>query len=409
MRPRRAFLSLVFILALPFLLSATCVTRVDQKQPSGGWTGEVTNNDPYTLAWAEVMGHVFDDNWNQIWAAPVYTCPLSILPGEKAAFEYDYTAPLGTRLPVHAQFDPIVQGSPAGNWDPTPRGLALKLVDKDPARLYAIAEVTNVSPHIYSGISICGVARDTNGKVASIGSGGVFPNDLRPGERATVPIFFTTIPDGTIDLFASASEGSSGRIDIDPSAFRVTAEKVVNDDEGRRLLVVGEMDNRTGQDLSDVTLEAYVAGERAFPVLVRIGCDGMVPKGAKAQASFTIPLRPAGSDSVIISGIEADLGDSLYLVPVSNVVSQPNGDSFHVSGTLSGIKDYWLWVNCVCWNLRTADGTLVGTLEDYLYTQLDPGKTLPVAADVQSLVPVGTVKKVEVLAYASVLDQPLQP
>jgi hypothetical protein len=404
MRPRRAFLSLVFILALPFLLSATCVTRVDQKGPTGPWIGEVTNTGPDPLSGVQAKAQVFDDDWKEVfsWISPV--CPPDLQPGETAPFEVHAVPSQDVRLPLHLGFE-WVQGGPYS--DQVPEGLALKVVEEDPARGYAIVEVTNQSSRTYTDIVVCGVARDRDGNAASVGGfdplreGAVFPSNLAPGEKATVPLFFTSIPDGTIDLFATAQEGSSGSLDLAPTDFHVTEKKVMDYGGSRFLVVLGELDNTTGQDLEAVLLQAHLAGESAFRRFAEVGCNGIIPRGGKGQVYISLPMRPNDSDTVVITGIEATVATELpYQLPVSNLISRRFADSFLVSATVSNPTDDWYNLAAVCWSLRTWDGTLVGEMSDFPGEEMAPGSIFPVSGKVESLVPVGNVPKIEVEAYA---------
>ena len=111
------------------------------------------------------------------------------------------------------------------------------------------------------------------------------------------------------------------------------------------LQVVGEMENVSGQDLTEVALQAYVEGEPAFPVWSSVGCgDGTIGHGAKGSAAFTLPLQPGDKTAVVIAGIEAYEGQDVYPVPVSGVSETRQGEDFLVSATLSNPTASWLWI-----------------------------------------------------------------
>ncbi|MGA2286677.1 MAG: hypothetical protein ABSG55_10465 [Dehalococcoidia bacterium] len=401
-------LRLLPLLLLPALfLGDTCVNTVEQKAPGGPWVGEVTNNGPNPMNHLQVQGQILDSNGQVVSYSSVQACPLLLRPGEKGAYEMSFPAdPNALSLPLHALLSPQVQGDPTLGWDTSSDGLIARIVEKDAARRYVLAEVTNQSPQTYWNLTICAIGRTSAGAVAAVTSVDLFPNLLRSGDKTRVAIFFSTMPD-TVDLFPSGTQTCCvSDLSFDPALFRVTATKIVNAPQGRELDVVGEMDNQTGQDLSNVRLQAYEQREPAYPVQASVGCgDGTIVRGARGQAAFAIPLQPGDNGtSVVIAGIQASPGSNVAVVPVSSPTLTQQGEDFVVSATLSNPTNRWLNIRGVCYNLRDSSGTLVGTLSGGSENpMMPPGITRAVSAVVS---PLGKPDAAEVIAYADVLDQP---
>ncbi len=411
MRFLRALPLFSLILALPFLLSAACVTRVDQKGLNGPWIGEVTNNGPDAMTNLYAWARIFDANWNIVGFNGVPVCPPLLAPGQKGFYQFDFWSPNNVALPLHALFNPLTEGESAIGYDISSEGLVANVFEENASQPwpYIGVEITNNSPRTYSDVSVCSVLHNSDGSVAAVGGTSLFPTILRSGEKGTIPIYLASLPDGLIDLFPVGSGCCESSIILSTSLFHITAKKIVTIDQGRQLEVVGEMDNPTGQDLADVMLQTYVQGERGYWVWANVGWEGLVPRGTKAPVDFSLPLRPNDFDAVVAAGVEANPGLSTYLVPVSNLTSQPANDYFHVSATLSNPTTFSLHLLSARLNLRAANGGLVGSINVILDQDLAPGATTPVFGDVMSLVPAANVKTAEVISYADVYGQPEVP
>lgn len=401
------FVPLLFPL---LLVSATCITDVRRHGATGPWVGEITNYGNDTIASVYVNGRIEDATRRTVTYVQAYACPSQLAPGERATFEVfpqDIYTPDGQPPPV-APFefvpDPGIQGYPVDTQSPgdpysafTGEGLTTKLVSKDPVRRFALVEMTNESPFTYQNIVVCANLRTPSGTLAEVGSTNFLPGMLRPGATKTFPIFFNSMPEGTVEFFPrGVNYCCASSVTLKAGTFSVTATRVV--DNGTALRVVGEMRNDTGLDLVGATVSAHVDGSWADRIDQQtLACNGWVPDGAAAPVAFTLPLAPGTrSPTVAIEDIAAYQGGSIYAPPVTGVtaVGGPRSTSGlatkRVSATISNPTTAWIALEGVCLSLRDARGRLVGTaasIDNLPYNDryLAPGAHLRVTADVEEL------------------------
>ncbi len=425
-----------FVRLAPFLLpllfiSATCITDVRRHGTTGPWVGEVTNYDRSTIASVYMTGRIEDATGRTLQGVGVPVCPSQLAPGERGTFEVFpdgvYTPP-GQPAPVPPYTfvpDPGIQAYPVDTQAPgdahngfTGEGLTTRLVSKDAVRRFALVELTNGSPFTYQNIVVCANLRTSTGSLAEVGSAMPFPNTLRPGESQTFPVFFNSMPDGTIEFIPrGANYCCSNGVKLTTGGFDVTATKLV--DGGTALRVVGETHNNSGQTLNGTSLSAH-AGEswadRADAVAV--ACGGVAPSGTAAPGAFTIPLASRPKQlTATIEGVEGYFGTNTYTPPVSDVASAEGARSAsdlptrHVAATISNPTTAWIVIDGACLSLRDARGRLVGTASiadtlPYNDRFLAPGAHLRVSADVEELEPSAMA---EGAAYGQPTQQPAQP
>ncbi len=271
---------------------------------------------------------------------------------------------------------------------------------------YVSFEIANNSPRTYWDVSFCGIFHDPDGTVGAVERASLFPDSLDPGQKGTVPVYMSPMLAGSVDLFASGHNYPGEPFVLDPSHFHLTAKKIVTGDQGRELHVVGEVKNSTGKDLSNVQFEAYADGSRGNWTWADVGWLGEVPKDVTVPVSFSIPLRPDDdSDNVMITGMEAREGLFNYPLAEFDVTSAVNGDSVRVSATLVNPGDLLVQPYAVRFNLRSTNGTLIGSTIKSLVDSnvMNPGDKLLVSGDVMSLAPGTNVARVEVIAYSHVV------
>ena len=402
------------ILALSplLLLGATCVTHIEQKGPKGPWVGEVVNTGPDMVSDIQVEAEIYDATGNRVTWLGAGTCPSSLLPGERGTFELFFPPNSGWQatLPLHAQIDPVPWSCQGPG---LPRdGLSVRLLEKDTARRYVLVEVRNDSAYTYREVSVCGNLRTSTGKLAEVGSAVPFPPIIRPGETRVFPMFFNSMPPGDFEFFAQGSRYCcGGEIIIDPALFRISATRIIEGLNGRALQVVGEVDNPTGQDLSEVALQAYVAGSPATRVEALVGCGTNIGFKSTGPATFTLPLERGADPVVVIVGIMGFSGwQNLYAIPVSKVLKQAitGSQSVRVSATLTNPTVDWVGVGGICLNLRNKDGDLVGTNSVGVFSTsqsgyIEPGDTMIVSGEV---VEVDKAASAEVIAYGYATTAP---
>jgi hypothetical protein len=273
--------------------------------------------------------------------------------------------------------------------------------------------MTNDSPFTYQNIVVCANLRTPSRTLAEVGSTNFLPS-LRPGATKTFPIFFNTMPEGTFEFVPrGVNYCCSGSVTLKAGTFSVTATRIV--DDGKALRVVGELKNDTGLDLVGANVSAHVDGSWADRIDQQtLACNGWVPDGAAAPATFTLPLAPGThSPTVAIEDIGAYQGSSIYAPPVSAVVavdgprSVSGLDTKRVSATITNPTTAWIALEGVCLSLRDARGRLVGTaalIDNLPYNDryLAPGAHLRVTADVEEL-------ERSTTAEAAAYGQPTQP
>lgn len=409
-------LRFVPLLALPALfLGATCVTRVEQKGPTGPWVGEVTNTGPDPVGYVYTHAQVFDASNQSLGDWGTQACPLTLFPGETGVFELllptDYRSELAIK-PLRAEFDALAQSSSGPAWDGSREGLTAQLIEKDSTRGYALVEITNSSPRTYRALTICAVLRTLDGRPAAVASASPFPSVLRPGEKVRTVMLFDPMPGGFFELFPSGdSQCCSSEVVLDPSSFRITAKKVVSGPQGRELQVVGELDNTSGQDLTGVELEAHLESDPAVSTRISVGCDGMIGYGSHGSAAFSLPLDSGDQPSVVIGGIQGyGGGGEIYRVPVSAITMARRGSDVLVSVTFSNPTDKWLNLWAACLDLHGANGILVGNAQinveappNAFAPYLAPGAEMRISG---AITPLAFATSAHAVAYAYVSDTP---
>jgi hypothetical protein len=365
-------LSIALLFPAVILLAATCVGETHQRGPSGPWVGEVVNHGAVPAADVAVRANIFDASGAYLGLSTAFTCPATLAPRGHGTFEIFLQGyanpPGGIALPLRAEFEqPALEGQ---NHAVTGEGLSARLVSRNDAKRVALVEVQNNSTRTFTNTVVCANLRDASGSLLEVGSAPLFPTRLRPGETQTVPIFFNTMPQGQIELFAQGDDVfGSAALTFDPADFRITAARVTSDATGRRLVVAGEMRNRSGQDLTRLRLQAYVEGAPETRIEADLGCGGMVALGSTAAATFAIPLGQAVDHAnVVIVGIEASQSSSLYQVPASSVTiaplpDQPDGLGTVAAGaTLRNPTSKWIQAWSVCATVRDGAGQAIGVV-----------------------------------------------
>jgi len=395
------------------LLGATCVTSVEQRGPEGPWVGEVVNTGPDPVNNVQVEAEILDAAGNQVNWLAASTCPSSLLPGERGTFELFLPTYAGRQLmlPLRAVVHPIPWSS-TGPGLPS-EGLSVRVLEKDTARRYVLAKVRNDSAHTYREVSVCGNLRTPAGGLAEVGSAVPFPPVLRPGETRIFPMFFNSMPPGDFEFFAQANRYCCGaEIVIDPALFRISATRIIDGPDGRQVRVVGEMDNPTGQDLSGVVLQAYVAGSPAARVEAPVGCGSNIGFASTGPATFALSLERGADPSVVIAGIMGFGGwQDFYAIPVSKVSMHgvAGSQSTRVSATLTNPTVDWIGVGGICLNLRDKDGDLVGTNSIGIFSTsqsglIEPGGSMVISGEVEGL---ERAESAEVIAYGQASTEPL--
>ncbi|MEX2245696.1 MAG: FxLYD domain-containing protein [Dehalococcoidia bacterium] len=396
----KGVLRMALLIAPMLLIAATCVTDTRQRGPAGPWVGEVVNHGSEPMNVVRVEGSIVDATGLVIDTA-VPVCPATLLPGERGSFEI--FAPDGVTPPLRAEIISAVSGWP-GDPQLIGDGLTMHVIDQDPVRRFALVELQNLSASTYQYVTVCGNLRSPSGALLEVGSADIYPAPMKPGETRTLPIFFNTMPAGTLEFFArGAPYCCSGLVTLDPAIVRVNATRVVDTPNGRLLEAVGELDNRTGIDLGGVTLQAALRAspaDRSSQTL--IGCQGVVAAGERAPVSFSIPLPPAATaHDVDIVGVQAVTNTSAIYRPVVSDIRRTAGE---VSATLANPTSSWLATIGICFNLLDHDGRIIGTVDDPQAHHLAPYSTVRVSARVSAF---GAVSSVDVTAYATTTTAPI--
>jgi hypothetical protein len=371
----RIRLLLVLATALP-LLAATCVTSTRQRGPVGPWVGEVVNTGDAPMREVAVTARITDARGWTLDGFTVYTCPSFLMPGERAAFELFF--PTGANLdvtpPLRADFSPVASGWAVEPGYPTPsdasgEGLLERTIGTYPDKRAALVEVRNESAATYSQLTVCATLRTPTGTLAEVGHADVFPSVLHPGEKATVPVFFNTMPDGVVEAIARGSSICCiAPLSFDPAEFDVQHTRVVTSGGERKLLVAGEMRNRAGQDIGWIRVGAYAEDDPVTRVTPELACGGKVRSGDAAAALFAIPLEGAiSSPGAVITGIEAaPYGTSGPTLAVSAVALSKQAapidglDAVTVTATLRNRTSKWINGTNACATLRDRRGDVVG-------------------------------------------------
>jgi hypothetical protein len=237
-----------------------------------------------------------------------------------------------------------------------------------------------------------------------VGTGDLFPSFLGPQESHDVVVRFSSLPEGTLEYFVSASLNSGLTQALDPSALKVSTTRVVQTDHGRELQGVGEVFNDSDMNLMATWFQVRLASS---PTVVETDLvdtwasgfmgAGVLLAGQKAPISFSLSLDNTDSTSVEVVGIEGrPFNTDLSRLPVKNVTKQRlSGSSTQVGATLSNPTSDGLQVSFICFNLRGTSGALVGT-SCSTGQWVESNGSLTVSQTVTNLAPVSTA---EVVAY----------
>ncbi len=193
------------------LLGATCIANVEQKGPEGPWVGEVVNMGEQPVNHVQVLPRIFDATGRQVFGGGgvADTCPFILFPGERGAFEVFFErAQDGAPEPVpplRAEFPEIAVEYP-GAVGLASHGLLAEVVSEKPDQLFVRVRLTNSSNHRYSDLTVCGVLRTPDGRLAEVGRAagpgytGEATTMLLPDEAIELDVFFNTMPEGSIRL-----------------------------------------------------------------------------------------------------------------------------------------------------------------------------------------------------------------
>jgi hypothetical protein len=205
------------------MLAATCIANVEQKGPEGPWVGEIVNAGDEPVNHVYVIPRIYDSTGREIFGAggssPGDSCPSTLLPGERGAFEVFFERPRDGQAeplpPLRAEFPPGAIDFPdaAG---PTGDGLLAELVAEVPDQRLVRVRITNNSNHPYSDLTVCGVLRAQDGRLAEVGrasgptpAGDLYASDnatiVYPGDAIDLDLFFNTMPEGSVRLFPSGN------------------------------------------------------------------------------------------------------------------------------------------------------------------------------------------------------------
>ncbi len=408
------------LVGLPFLLNATCITRVDQKGPAGPWTGEVVNSGSYPIEASSVQSRIVDANGKDVAFGVMKFCP-PIQPGEKGYFIVSAVSPAVINnasgpitLPLHIG---AIEGY--SSRPPFASDLIFQVLRIYPEHNAVIVAMKNNSTNIYRHLLACGVLLSPSGQVQSIGQKRVYPGAVfAPGDTITFPIQFHSWVDGGSFVFGlDANFGSALDTELPPAAFQLGAYKVVDTASGRQLQVVGEIENTSGIDLGNVLYEAYLTTSPTVRVSGNVcpngadfrtgdnyydGC-GLVLAGEKAPVRFSLPLDPNDSPQVEIAGIDGATLESVapapyFKIPVTNIQRQRvSSESVRVTATIRNPTTVHALLGELCFDLRGSNGKLVGNAcGGGPSLGLDPGQSTTVSRVVSELAPSTSV---DVIAY----------
>ena len=403
------FLRLVPLLALPFLfLGATCVTKVEQKGPTGPWVGEVTNMGPDVQTNVYVTGNILDANGTYVEPVTETVCPLRLRPGEKGYF----TAPNSPLYAIsHAPF--LVQPfhlslkTFSDTWPKPLDQISFKVLGTYPEDDAILVEMQNSASETYYPIGVCAINFAPSGEARETSWGSPFL-PIQPGEARDFVVHFDSPLDGTFE-FSAKSLQSHGDTFIDSPPFVYTT-RVVRTDEGRKLQVVGEVTNTSNNDLQHARFQAYLESSPAVRIEGAVATtkpgdsathrgSGVIPAGQKTLLAFTLPFDANDTPMVKIEGLVGQT-PAYTMSPVSarNVVShRMTPGTIKVTASLQNPTDEGLIVDSLCFNLRNGSDKLVGG-QCGRATWVGPHDSVTVSQDVM-LVAAHRAPSVEVLAY----------
>jgi len=212
---KRLFIRTVLFLAAPLLLAgATCVTNVQQRGDRGPWTGEVVNTGPQAVYGVAASARLLDADARELYPGRVgaLACPSKLLPGEWGAFEIfptagDYPTPSvppdEATPPLRAEIDGLGQEN-VGTGQARGDGLLVTLITRDALTKSARVRLTNNGPGAYVQFTVCGILRDAEGNVVSVGraDGPPLPSQLAPGASTELTVPFDVMTTGELRFHA---------------------------------------------------------------------------------------------------------------------------------------------------------------------------------------------------------------
>jgi len=419
------FLRLLPLLVLPALfLGDTCVTRVEQKGPSGPWVGEVTNTGTGPVRSVEVAAHIADARGTPIGLRFAQFCPYELAPEENGYFAIPALSAdfLAKRpdivLPLHISASEV---SSSSNAPPAASGVSFRTLQRFPEHNAILVEATNNSSNTY-GLVLCAVNFDRTGKVRDVTAASAFLGTVfRPGDVITFPARFNASVDGTFQ-FSALSEGTEFDTKLTSVPFDYVS-KVVQTANGRELEVVGEITNTSDVDIGYAWYEAYLESSPTVRTSNFVGTTDMnefhggtsvLPAGQKTLVSFTLPLDEHDSDVVKITGIvgkTSPFGSTPYTfspVTVTNTASETTGsDTVKIAAMLSNPHDVGMNVDSVCFYARDAAGKLIGGQCGVSgLSWIEPNGAAAVSKEV-TLIGAGQPVSVEVVAYGHPGPKPI--
>ncbi len=279
---------------------------------------------------------------------------------------------------------------------PTPAPAPVRLVERYPEHNAIIAEVSNDTSDLYYSSGICANLRDASGSIVEVGRGALFPTLLKPGETRQVPIYFNSLPEGTIEFHirgGPVTTETARTALLDPSMLKITASRVVQTDHGRELQGVGEIHNNLQTDLAATQFQLRL---KSSPTVLGGGLVGAgeILQGEDTAFSFAIPLGDTDKPEVEVVGIEGmplhlDL-PPLFVKQVTRERVSP--DTWKVSATIvNPSASEGLQVNLLYFNLRGSDRQIVGT-SGLVEQWIEPGGSATFSQTVTALAPVASAE-----------------
>jgi hypothetical protein len=419
-------LRLLPLAALPILfLGATCVTRVEQKGPTGPWIGEVTNTGADTVYNVGINGYVGDAKDVPVGIQSAQLCPYNLEPGQRGyfalpSFSSDFLAKRPELL-LPLRLSPL-RISPGNASQVTASGVSFRVIRRFPEHNAILVEARNDSSNTYD-LLPCAVSFDHSGEAQDVSRASAFLGTVfKPGDIITFPVRFTSPVDGTFQFFAY-SIGTDFDTALRSVPFDYSA-KVVETEKGRELEVVGEITNTSATDLGFAWYEAYLASSPTVRTTNFVGSssmnqpfsgNGVLPAGQKTLVSFTLPLDEHDSNAVKITGVIGKTAPfrsappyTFSPVPVMDVASQTTApNTVKISAKLSNPADKGLNVDSVCFYARDAGGTVLGGhCGAFGVSWIEPRGSAAVSQEV-TLIGVGQAVSVEVVAYGHAGPKPI--
>ena len=360
------------LLAVPLLLGATCVTRVEQKGPTGPWVGEVVNTGTKLEPDVHVYGGVLDSSGKWFDNAYAEICPFDLLPGQKGYFIKN-TKPLETHPDAALPLRLTRLDSYACQRHRLTTDIDLRVVSKSEDRKSALVEARNNSRNTYYDLNVCALSFAASGGIQDIAMNSELPVAiLNPGDKVAFPLDFTEPINGSIEFAVESAFGTYDSV-LDSSHFQVSASRVVETEQGRELQVVGEILNDSTADLTGGRYEVYLESApdvRASGGAASLGTlqptsdfgTGFIPAGQAAPVVFSLPLDRNYSTRIKLAGVVATASsERVSPVPVTNIfIRREAPDVVYVTATISNPFSVSSMMPFICFELRGADSQLVG-------------------------------------------------